>query len=190
MGEQPLAAPAPPPSLWRERATTAEDFDAFVRARTPALLRSAYLLTGDQYLAQDLVQSALIRTHRAWRRLETQAHAEAYTRRAMYHVQVALWRRRPKESTMDTPPEPRYHAPDEAGAVLNRVLLRNALAKLTSRQRAVLVLRFFEDLSETETAQLLGVQVGTVKSQTSKALARLRVVSPELAQRYFAEVTR
>lgn len=79
--------PAPPPP-------GGADFDEFVRARTPALLRSAYLLTGDQHLAEDLVQSALARTHRAWRRLRHTGNAEAYARRTMYHLQVSWWRRR------------------------------------------------------------------------------------------------
>src|ERR1051326_6760147 len=70
-----------------------EDFDAFVRARRRALVRSAYLLTGDQHLAEDLVQSALARTHRAWARIEDPANAEAYTRKVMYHIQVSWWRR-------------------------------------------------------------------------------------------------
>jgi RNA polymerase sigma-70 factor (sigma-E family) len=188
MTEHPLAAQVAAAPVARGRES--DDFDAFVRTRTPSLLRSAYLLTGDQHLAQDLVQSALIRTHRAWRRLDRTEHAEAYTRRAMYHIQVSMWRRtRFGESLVDTLPEPRGAARDEASVVLTRLLLREALAKLTNRQRVVLVLRFFEDLSEAETAQLLGVSIGTIKSQTSKALARLRAVSPELTERYFREAT-
>lgn len=70
-----------------------DEFDSFVRARTPALLRSAYLLTGDQHLAEDLVQSALARTHQSWRRLHDAGNAEAYTRKTMYHLQVSWWRR-------------------------------------------------------------------------------------------------
>lgn len=168
-----------------------DDFDAFVRARTPALLRSAYLLTGDQHHAEDLVQSALARTHRAWRRLRETENAEAYTRRTMYHLQVSWWRRsRVAESLTGEPPEPRLRgggATDPAGQTALRLTLRQALLKLTTRQRAVLVLRFFEDRTEAEAAELLGVTVGTVKSQTAKALARLRVVAPEL---YFLEGAR
>ena len=161
-----------------------DEFDSFVRARTPALLRSAYLLTGDQHLAEDLVQSALARTHRAWRRLQAVENAEAYTRRTMYHLQVSWWRRgKVAETLTGDLPEPRGRnaGPDHATQTAIRITLRNALRKLSNRQRAVLVLRFFEDRTEAEAAELLGVTVGTVKSQTAKALARMRVVAPELA---------
>lgn len=84
------------------------EFDAFVRSRTSALLRSAYLLTGDQHLAEDLVQSALARTHRSWRRLRDTGNAESYTRRTMYHLQVNWWRRRRVPETLgEAVPEPR-----------------------------------------------------------------------------------
>jgi RNA polymerase sigma-70 factor (sigma-E family) len=159
-----------------------EDFDAFVRGRTPALMRSAFLLTGDQHLAEDLVQASLARTHQAWRRLDSRSNAEAYTRRIMYHLQVSWWRRRrvPEWSTAQVP-EPRRHEPDQADATDLRVAMRGALARLPVRQRAVLVLRYFEDLTEAETAETLGVSVGTVKSQSFKALSRLRDLAPELA---------
>ncbi|WSG37366.1 SigE family RNA polymerase sigma factor [Dactylosporangium sp. NBC_01737] len=159
-----------------------EDFDAFVRGRTPALMRSAFLLTGDQHLAEDLVQASLARTHQHWRRLDSRSNAEAYTRRVMYHLQVSWWRRRrvPEWSTAQVP-EPRRHVPDQADASDLRVVMRGALARLPVRQRAVLVLRYFEDLTEAETAETLGVSVGTVKSQTFKALSRLRDLAPELA---------
>lgn len=164
------------------RMDTADDeFDSFVRARTHALLRSAYLLTGDQHLAEDLVQGALARTHQAWRRLQHTGNAEAYTRRTMYHMQVSRWRRRRVAEVL--PGElPERAGPDHAAAVSLRLVLRAALLKLPARQRAVLVLRFFEDRTESEAADLLGVTVGTVKSQTAKALARLRAIAPELAE--------
>ncbi|WP_089154798.1 SigE family RNA polymerase sigma factor [Micromonospora sp. NBS 11-29] len=166
------------------------EFDSFVRTRTPALLRSAYLLTGDQHLAEDLVQSALARTHRSWSRLHDSGNAEAYTRKIMYHLQVSWWRRRRvAESMPGDLPEPRGggSAPDHAQQTTLRLTLRAALARLSAKQRAVLVLRFFEDRSETEAADLLGVTVGTVKSQTSKALVKLRSVAPELAELYVRE---
>jgi RNA polymerase sigma-70 factor (sigma-E family) len=159
--------------------SVADEFDAYVRSRTPALLRSAYLLTGDQHLAEDLVQSALIRTHRAWRRVRD-GNPDAYTRKVMYHLQVARWkRRRVPESLGEQVPEPRGPA-DEAAGVVWRLTIREALDRLADRQRAVLVLRYFEDLTEAESAELLGVTVGTVKSQTAKALARLRQFAPHL----------
>ncbi|MFF5172399.1 SigE family RNA polymerase sigma factor [Micromonospora sp. NPDC000089] len=166
------------------------EFDSFVRSRTPALLRSAYLLTGDQHLAEDLVQSALARVHRAWSRLHDSGNAEAYTRKVMYHLQVSWWRRRRvPESMPGELPEPRGggSGPDLAHQATLRLTLRTALARLSAKQRAVLVLRFFEDRSEAEAAELLGVSVGTVKSQTSRALAKLRAVAPELAELYVLE---
>jgi RNA polymerase sigma-70 factor (sigma-E family) len=167
------------------------DFEEFVRARRPALVRSAYLLTGDRDLAEDLVQSALTRTHGAWPRLTDPANADAYTRKIMYHLQVSWWRRnRVPESVTDHTPEPRpAGGPGEATGLTNRLTIHGALAKLSPKQRAVLVYRYFEDRSEAETAALLGVQIGTVKSQTSKALDRLRSVAPELAELYASRIS-
>ncbi|MGN9911235.1 SigE family RNA polymerase sigma factor [Phytohabitans sp. LJ34] len=164
-------------------AAEVRDFDAFVKVRTPALLRAAYLLTGDQHLAEDLVQTSLAKAYRRWRRLRDPAFLEAYTRKVMYHSQISIWRRRrvPEWVTAE-PPEPRGGAYTDAMAATDlRLSMRAALLKLSARQRAVLVLRFFEDCTEAEAAALLGVTIGTVKSQTSKALARLRVVAPELS---------
>ena len=160
------------------------EYDEFVRSRTPALLRLAYLLTGDQHLAEDLVQSALARTHQAWVRLRATANAEAYARRTMYHLQVSWWRRpRLAESMPGELPE-RGDGVDQGDRVALRATLRQALLRLTASQRAVLVLRFYEDRSEAETADVLGVSVGTVKSQTARALDRIRATAPELAQLY------
>jgi RNA polymerase sigma-70 factor (sigma-E family) len=167
-----------------------QDFESFVRARRRSLLRSAFLLTGDEHLAEDLVQSALVRTHKAWSTLQDPANADAYTRKVMYHMQVSWWRRhRVPESVTDTSPEPRQTGgPGEATGLTNRMTIHGALQKLSAKQRAVLIYRFFEDRTEAETAELLGVAVGTIKSQTAKALARLRTVAPELAQLYAARV--
>ncbi|HEX6501002.1 MAG TPA: SigE family RNA polymerase sigma factor [Micromonosporaceae bacterium] len=183
-----LRAPSSRAAATRDDPLAAQ-FDEFVRARTAALIRSAYLLTGDQYLAEDLVQTALAHTHRAWRRLHDSGNAEAYTRKVMYHAQVSWWRRRRVAETLPGQvPEPRrVRADDHAEASTLRLALRAALLKLTPRQRAVLVLRFFEDHTEAQTAELLGVTVGTVKSQTSKALARLRQVAPELGELHVSE---
>ncbi len=166
----------------------ATEFDSFVRGRTPALLRAAYLLTGDQHLAEDLVQSALARTHRHWAPLHHEGNPEAYTRKTMYHLQVSRWRR-PKvaESMPGDLPEPGRGGYVHTGMAGTRLTLRRALLRLTPKQRAVLVLRFFEDHSEAETAELLGIAPGTVKSQTAKALARLRTVAPELGEFYSRE---
>jgi len=156
------------------------DYANFVRTRTHALLRSAYLLTGDQHLAEDLVQEALARTHRAWHRLERPENAEAYARKVMYHAQVSLWRR-PKVAEVlpgDLDPEPA--GDDPAEDTVQRLTLLRALLVLTAKQRAVIVLRFFEDRTEAEAAQLLGVSVSTVKTQTARALERLRTLLPDL----------
>ena len=161
----------------------AADFSEFIRSRTPALLRTAYLLTGDHHLAEDLVQDALARTHRAARRLRDDGHFEAYTRTAMYHLQVSRWRRRRVAESLPGEMADRADPGDDgAGQVDLRLAVQHALAQLTRWQRAVLVLRYFEDRSEAETAQLLSCSVGTVKSQTSKALARLRRQAPELIE--------
>jgi len=171
--------------MTREPSRASSEFESFVRARSPALIRSAYLLTGDQQLAEDLVQSALARTYRAWSRVERLGNAEAYTRRAMYHLQVSFWRRRRvREVYPETLPEARVD-PGTADVLARRDALRQALAQLTNRQRAVLVLRFYEDRSVTETAEILGCGIGTVKSQTAAALKRLRSETFDLEQ--FAE---
>ena len=155
------------------------EFEAFVRARSASLLRVGFLLTGDQHLAEDLVQTALARTHQSWNRLTEVGNAEAYTRKVMYHLQVSWWRRRRvAESPMADLPEARAADPTSGTAL--QLTVEQALSRLTPRQRAVIVLRFFEDLSEAQTAAVLGCSVGTVKSQTARSLARLRVVAPEL----------
>ncbi|PZG44519.1 SigE family RNA polymerase sigma factor [Spongiactinospora gelatinilytica] len=154
-----------------------DDFEDFVRARTTSLLRSAYLLTGDQHLAEDLVQSALARTHGAWRRLRRSGNADAYTRRTMYNLQVNWWRRRRfTETGLDFAPERAHPDGTDEGAL--RLDLRRALLCLPPRQRAVLVLRYLEDRSEAEAADVLGCTVGTIKSQAAKGLARLRREMP------------
>jgi RNA polymerase sigma-70 factor (sigma-E family) len=165
-----------------------EEFSAFARGRTSALLRSAYLLTGDQQLAEDLVQASLARTYLAWRRLEDPANAEAYTRKVMYRLQISWWRRRRlRESVSAELPEPRRDGTDPTDATDVRIVLRAALLKLAPRQRAVLVLRFLEDRTAAEAAELLDVTTGTVKSQTAKGLARLRAIAPELADTHDQE---
>jgi len=167
-----------------------DDFDTFFRMRSPALLRAAYLLTGDRHLAEDLVQEALARTHRVWSRLVAEGSPEAYARRVMYNLQVSRWRRKKfAEVRTDRMPEGRSHR-DEAGDAVNRLALRKALGMLPVRQRAAVILRYFEDRSEAETAEILGCRVGTVKSHLSRALARLRVQLPGLIDADTQGVTR
>lgn len=146
-----------------------EAFDAFARARMRELLRFAHVLTGDADRAADLVQDALERTLLAWPRIERKDDPEGYVRRAIVNRHVSVWRRLRRERLVaDTPDKP-Y---DEA--VGRDRDLWSALATLPPRQRAVLVLRYYEDMSEADCAAVLGCSVGTVKSQAWKALARLR----------------
>ncbi|MEP7737473.1 SigE family RNA polymerase sigma factor [Nocardioides sp. 31GB23] len=154
------------------------DFESFVRARTPALSRTAYLLTGDAHLAEDLVQTALFKAARAWPRLS--GDPEPYVRRILYTQNISWWRSR---RHLTEQPLGGYDAPAaERSDPALRLSLEEALARLTSRQRTVLVLRYFEDLTEVQTAAALGIRPGTAKSLTRQALARLRTLAPELAE--------
>jgi RNA polymerase sigma-70 factor (sigma-E family) len=166
------------------------DFASFVTSRGTALLKTAYLLTGDQHLAEDLVQIALARTHLAWRRLHAAGNAEAYARKIMYNQQVSWWRRRQRGSEVATGELPERPSVDALDGATARLMLRGALRRLTPKQRAVVVLRFYEDLSERDTAEALGCSVGTVKSQTVRALTRLRQLAPELAEFGHEEASR
>ncbi|MDQ1675698.1 MAG: polymerase sigma-70 factor, subfamily [Actinomycetota bacterium] len=159
-------------------APAGEDaFDRLLRERSGALLRTAYLLTGDRQLAEDLLQTALTKTYLRWGRLRDVQAGEAYVRRVMATTYSSWWRRRwNDEHPTGTPPE--EVAPDAYGAADDRDVLRRALAGLSKRQRAMVVMRFYGDLSETETADAMGVSVGTVKSTVARALARLRETAP------------
>ncbi|AVT41023.1 SigE family RNA polymerase sigma factor [Plantactinospora sp. BB1] len=164
--------------------TRDDEYAAFVRARSHALLRSAFLLTGDQHLAEDLVQEALARTHRAWSRLRETHNAEAYTRRTMYHLQVSWWRRRrvAEELPGDLPESTDQLGRTDAESITRRITVERALRSLSPKQRAVVVLRYFDDHTEAEAAEMLGVSVSTVKTQTVRALERLRKLVPELGE--------
>ncbi|MCW2669540.1 MAG: polymerase, sigma-24 subunit, subfamily [Frankiales bacterium] len=157
-------------------AATAEVFDAFVRARHAALLRYGTVLTGDPHSAADLVQDALERTGLAWSRVQQQADPEGYVRRVMANRNISQWRRLRRERLVDVPPE-RVHEDHPADDVMWGVL-----ATLPRRQRTVLVLRYYEDLSEAEIARVLGIAQGTVKSQASKGIAALRAAIGEKEQ--------
>ncbi|MEV5750974.1 SigE family RNA polymerase sigma factor [Actinoallomurus sp. NPDC052308] len=160
-------------------AAAERHFHEFVVARSPALMRLAYLLTGgDQQSAEDLLQVALVKTAARWRTVDD---PDAYVRRVMYHQQVSWWRLRwrRRETQVALPPETARD--DDTAAVDLKLSVRRAMARLTARQRAVLVLRFFEDLSESEVARILDCSVGTVRSTTHRSLARLRQLAPELA---------
>ncbi|MEV0160662.1 RNA polymerase sigma-70 factor (sigma-E family) [Nonomuraea fuscirosea] len=158
----------------------AAHFRQFIIDRSGALFRTAYLLTGDRHAAEDLVQSALARTAARWRGLRDPAAIEGYVRRAMYHEQVSRWRRRAKIVELSTAEQPDVPRDGHADSADLRLTMRAALARLTPRQRTMLVLRYFEDMSETEIARLLGVRVGSVRSQIYRSLERLKQSAPEL----------
>jgi RNA polymerase sigma-70 factor (sigma-E family) len=163
-----------------------EGLEDFLAARGRALLRSAYLLTGDRGHAEDVLQEALLRVAPRWRRLVASGSPEAYLRQTMYRLVVDGWRsrsRRPSEVLGDVTHAAQSPGPtDFAGDVSRRVTLDQALRRLTARQRQVLVLRFYQDLTEVQTAAVMGCSVSTVKSQTHHSLRRLRELAPELAE--------
>jgi RNA polymerase sigma-70 factor (sigma-E family) len=160
--------------------TPSEDaFRDFVAASSPRLLRAAWLLTGDESTAQDLLQAAWERTWKRWDRIADTDEPLAYVRRVMTSI-FLTWRRRrwwgeiPSASPWQAPP-----VIEDADDALLRSSVVGALGRLSGRQRAVVVLRYFLDLSETQTAAELGCSVGAVKSHASRALAHLRT-APEL----------
>lgn len=148
-------------------------FEDFVNTRSQALLRYGYVLTGDSHNAADLLQEALVRLRGAWRRLENKSNPEGYVRVTMARLHISIWRRRRRERLVDAVPERGYtdhgfeRAHGDAG-------LWQALATLPRRQRAVLVLRYYEGRSDAEIADTLGISTGTVRSQASRALGKLR----------------
>ena len=149
-------------------------FEEFVAARSSALLRTAYLLTRDHGLAEDLLQTALTKAYLHWSRIETSP--EAYVRKVLVNTYSSWWRRKWRGET-PTEELPESATQDRA----DTTDLWEAMGRLPHRMRAVIVLRYFEDLTEAQAADLLGVSVGTVKSQTSKALAKLRI-DPSLTE--------
>lgn len=152
-------------------------FDDFVAARSSALLRTAYLLTRDNASAEDLLQSALTQAWLRWNRIA--GSHEAYVRRILVNTYTSWWRRKwnDERPTEDLPDDGTADPSDAAGASHD---LWQAMGRLPRKQRAVVVLRYFEDLTEADTAQVMECSVGNVKSQTSRALAKLRV-DPALA---------
>lgn len=156
---------------------TEPSFAEWAAARQGRLVRAAYLMTGDLHAAEDLVQEALVKVCQRWSRLR-EGHPEAYARRIIYRDHVSGWRRRREYASSAT----RERAAPEGRVVEDVTVVRDALLRLPRGQRAALVLRFFEDLTAAETATVLGVSVGTVKSQTHDALRNLRRLAPELAE--------
>ncbi|HEU5470029.1 MAG TPA: SigE family RNA polymerase sigma factor [Actinophytocola sp.] len=155
---------------------TLSDFEEYVSARSPALLRTAFLLCGgDRGAAEDMLQDVLERVYPKWHRIKD--HPEAYIRAALANAAANRWRfrsRRVVEVPLHDASPPAVPGPEQA--VANQDLVVRALGTLPARMRAVLVLRFYDDLSEVDTAAALRCGVGTVKSQTSRGLSRLRTL--------------
>ncbi len=149
-------------------------FSTWVTARSGPLLRTAYLLTGNRADAEDLLQTALAKTYLAWDRIRERDALDGYVRRTMVNTQTSFWRRRRVGEQLSGDLPERAGGRDASADLDLHDALWTALATLPRRQRAAVVLRYYEDLSEAETAAVLGVSVGTVKSTTSRALARLR----------------
>ena len=148
-------------------------FADLVEARSTGLLRLAYVVVGDHQLAQDLLQEALVKAYVAWPRLRDGSKAEAYVRRTMVTTAIS-WRRRRSfhERPIDTFPD--HNQADPSDRLTTHDVVWEQICGLPARQRAALVLRYYEDLSEAETAELMGCSVGTVKSQVATALGKLR----------------
>ncbi|MEV0629467.1 SigE family RNA polymerase sigma factor [Nonomuraea wenchangensis] len=146
-------------------------FDNFVAEQTDALLRYGYVLTGNRHDAADLVQEALVRLCGAWARVRRKDSPHSYVRTTMARLHISVWRRRRREHLTDEPPDRGHHEafpPDEDQG------LWEELAALPRRQRAVLVLRYYEQLSDAEIAKVLGISSGTVRSQAFRGLDKLR----------------
>jgi RNA polymerase sigma-70 factor (sigma-E family) len=156
-----------------------ESFTRWAGDRQLALLRTAVLLTGDHHRSEDLVQDALTKVAARWHRL-CDGNPDAYARRVIVRTNISWWRRSRREVVTD-PPERSSSRGLEPG-VDRRLALDRALDQLTPKQRAAVVLRYYDDLSERDTAEVLGVSVGTVKSQTHAALRRMREAAPELVE--------
>src|SRR6478735_3969939 len=163
-----------------QRVSATADFEAFVAARSTALWRSAYLLTGDPHRAEDLLQTALVKAWRRWDKITQREAVESYVRAALVSTYTDWWRRR-WNGEISTGLLPESPTSSETARVEVRRDVLAALALLPRGQRAVVVLRYFDDLTEAQTAEALGVSVGTVKSQTSRALAA-RQSSPLFAE--------
>jgi RNA polymerase sigma-70 factor (sigma-E family) len=156
------------------------DFTDFVLAASRRLLRTAYLITGDEQTAQDLLQTALERAYRRWGRIRRSELPEAYVRRVIVNAAIDSQRGRRGMRTVEfdeshLPPAPATDGED----LVSRAALLSCMRELPAGQRAVLVLRYFADLTEAETARTLGCSVGTVKSQHARAIARMRQLIPD-----------
>ncbi|GIH19692.1 SigE family RNA polymerase sigma factor [Rugosimonospora africana] len=169
-------------------ADTERDFVAFVEARSHALFRMALAMTGHRHQAEDLLQTVLTKALRHWK--DIRGEPDAYLRRAMYRQQVSWWRQPRHGREVSTDQVPDRLGPDLTERVDLSVALSDALRRLAPKHRAVLVLRYLEDLPDDEIAQLLGCKPTTVRSQIARALARLRILCPDLDTLAIAETHR
>jgi RNA polymerase sigma-70 factor (sigma-E family) len=149
-------------------------FRDYVKDRSRALLRTAYLLTGNRADAEDLVQSALAKTYLAWNRIEDRGAIDGYVRRAMVNTHISEWRRRRLEE-FPTDVIPDQAVADHAASSDMQETLRRAIDRLPQRMREAIMLRYYDDMTEAEVAEVLGVSLGTVKSTVSRAMAKLRI---------------
>lgn len=155
-------------------------FDEYVAARGESLLRFALMLAGDRHLAEDLMQSVLARAYVRWSRIGAMQRPEAYLKQMLVNEHLQWWRRRSSREVPVAAPAERASTDDAAGSYAARDAAWELLGRLPRRQRAVLVLRFYEDLSDAEIASVLGCSAGTVRSQAARALAALRAAVPSL----------
>jgi RNA polymerase sigma-70 factor (sigma-E family) len=162
------------------------EFTAYMQARQAALLRFAYLLTGDAHAAEDVVSTALAKLYLSWDRIRDRGSVDGYVRRIIANETTSLWRRpwRRREVAAEVLPE---HARADAYDEGRADAVWRAVSSLPQRQRAVVVLRYYEELSEAEIADVLGISPGTVKSQASRALATLRSTHPQLGSAFEEE---
>ncbi|MEV4810550.1 SigE family RNA polymerase sigma factor [Micromonospora avicenniae] len=152
---------------------SSDTFAEFVATRSPRLQRTAYLLTHDWAQAEDLLQTALVRAWSAWGRID--GDPEPYVRKVLVNVYASWWRRRWRHVEQPMSQLPERSSVDHISRVDRRDEVWQALGRLPRRQRAVLVLRYFEDMTEAQIAEAMSISVGTVKSQAKKALEKLRL---------------
>ncbi|MGA8845394.1 MAG: SigE family RNA polymerase sigma factor [Nocardioides sp.] len=154
------------------------EFTSYLQARQPSLMRTAYLLTGDLHTGEDVLQTSLAKLYLAWDKIQDRGSIDAYVRRIMINEHTSLWRRgwKKRECASEVVPEdaPHLDAYDDGRSAA----LWEVVVGLPAKARAVVVLRYYEQLSEAETADVLGISIGTVKSQSSRAIAALREQVP------------
>ena len=183
-GHGAVPGPAGGDSVPPARQADDRGFREYVTSRSRSLLRTAYVLTGNRADAEDLVQAALAKTFLAWDRIEDSGALDGYVRKAMVNTHISWWRRR-RLDEYPTDEVPDRAVVDDAGDAGDSDLqdtLRRAIDRLPRRMRAAVVLRYYEDMTEAEVADALGVSLGTVKSTVSRAVAKLRIDAELLAE--------